>query len=193
MQQPIPIPMPAVLDAQRPHLTGSEQIADAESQVSMLREALEQACDYGQALWRQLDAVRNYLLLSLPSDPRTPGAHRVTAAPAGPDDDEGWQRWMTAFAETTGALAGPQGDSGFGTSEARREADQRRCAPNLRLLAQLPELTADEPAADSPAPAHPRPSAGLILGVAAATLAVRGLVARRVRPSRAAGSPKLNW
>ena len=87
-------------------------------------------------------ALRSYLLGSLPPDPRTPGLHRTGAAPTGPDDEPGWQNWMAAYAEAHSVLAGPQGDSGFGVSEAEREAQTRRSAPSIRSTSAPPSTPA---------------------------------------------------
>ena len=96
----------------------------------MLDQELHKACDYGRNLWRQLGAVRHYLLASLPPDPHTPAASvRVATAPTGPDDEAGWNDWINAYANTVSALAGPQGAlatactrlSGRPTTGARRQ------------------------------------------------------------------------
>lgn len=120
----IPIDLPAVLQAHRGHLIGKEETAgDARAQLEVLQKALTEACEYGQALWHQLDAQRRYLLSSLPSADRT---GTTGAAPTGPDDAVGWQNWQDAFAATTSILAGPHGDSGYGRDRAAVEAQARR-------------------------------------------------------------------
>lgn len=129
------IPMPSVLDPHR--MVGNSRddmsVHDKAGLSEDLEEALQQSCEYGQQLWRDLDAIRGYLLDSLPAIPgETSGRQGATsAAPTGPDDEEGWQNWMAAFAAVTSALAGPHGDSGYGMSEARREAQQGRAAPTV--------------------------------------------------------------
>lgn len=129
------IPMPSVLDPDR-MVSNSRDDMSVHEKAGLsedLEEALRQSCEYGQQLWRDLDAVRGYLLDSLPAIPGEGSGRQgaVSAAPAGPDDEEGWQNWMAAFAAVTSALAGPHGDSGYGMSEARREAQQRRAAPTV--------------------------------------------------------------
>jgi len=177
MSEPTPIPLPSVLDPDRGHLLGSENAAaDPEAQLKQLKQALDDSCRYGQQLWQALDGQRGYLLHSLPPDPRTPGLHRTTAAPTGPDDEDGWQSWMAAYADAHSALAGPQGDSGFGISEAQREAQNRRTAPSVRLLADHPELRS------TPAVGKIRVRSRIpeMLGVAAVTLAARALLVRQL-------------
>ena len=74
--------------------------------------------------------MRQYLLDCLPPDPHTAtGPIATGAAPTGPEDEHGWQNWITAFAEVTSVLCGPHGDSGFGLSRAREEAQRRRTSP----------------------------------------------------------------
>lgn len=129
------IPMPSVLDPDRMVSNSRDDMSvhDKAGLSEDLEEALHQSCEYGQQLWRDLDAIRGYLLDSLPAIPsETSGRQGATsAAPTGPDDEDGWQNWMAAFAAVTSALAGPHGDSGYGMSEARREAQQRRAAPTV--------------------------------------------------------------
>lgn len=182
MQRPIPVPIPSVLDACRPHLAGAQKQADPGKQIAGLHEALEGACEYGRQLWHDVDAFRGYLLRSLPSDPRAPGPHTPAASPQGPDDDEGWEDWIAAYSEASSVLAGPRGDSGFGLKEAQREAEARRASPNMRLLSEHPEFfggphrTGDW----NRRPAE-RPGVPMVIGIAAATLAARAVVARRLR------------
>lgn len=129
------IPMPIVLDPNRMvSNTRDDLTVHAKAGLSEeLEKALQQSCDYGQQLWRDLDAVRGFLLDSLPPVPGEISGRQgaTSAAPTGPEDDEGWQNWMAAFAAVTSALAGPHGDSGYGMSEARREAQLRRAAPTV--------------------------------------------------------------
>jgi len=180
---PAPFPLPQVLQPERPHLVGSQQTADRDGRISLLQEALDSACQYGKTLWQQVESLRAYLLASLPPDPRVPGPHQSAASPTGPDDEQGWQRWMAAYAAATSALAGPQGDSGFGARQARQEADLRRNAPNIRLLANHPALDPGRPEPGKGMAASQRlPSAGMVLGIATATLAARHLLVRQLRP-----------
>jgi len=121
------IPRPEVLDPHRPlRRHGTELFEDNRPEVDVLRQALEDSCGYADQLWHTLDQLRAYLLVSLPPDPSTAGAGRIGASPAGPDDDDGWQAWIQAFAATTSVLCGPHGDGGFGLSRARQESQRRR-------------------------------------------------------------------
>lgn len=188
------IPKPEVLDADRVDRDDREDLSpeDRRSQAQLLAKALAASCDYADALWEQLDVLRGYLLESLPPDPHRAGPHRTAgAAPTGPDDEQGWQRWITAYATTTSTLCGPQGDSGYGLSRARQEAQQRRTSPELLLHHRRPDLGAPGGAGDEP-PAAPggaaaqRSGAGrsgaqrsaLVAGVALG-FALRGLLGRR--------------
>lgn len=131
------IPMPNVLDPDRMVSNSRDDMSvhDKAGLSEDLEQALHQSCQYGQQLWRDLDTVRGYLLDSLPPVPgEISGTGRLdatSAAPTGPEDEEGWQNWIAAYAAVTSALAGPHGDSGYGMSEARREAQQRRAAPTV--------------------------------------------------------------
>jgi hypothetical protein len=133
---PIPLPMPGVLQADRPDLKAELAARDDAGKVHLLEQEFEKACEYGQVLWHDVDELRHYLLASVPPDPRLPGPRRIGASPTGPDDEDGWKYWMAAYAEATSVLAGPHGDSGFGAHEARREAQIRRTAPEILLLAK---------------------------------------------------------
>lgn len=179
MPEPTPIPIPAVLEADSGHLQGTLNAEeDAEQRLADVQQALASACDYGRMLWLGLDSIRGYLLRSLPPDPHTPGLHGVSASPTGPDDEAGWQSWMAAYAEAHSVLAGPNGDAGFGVSEAKREAQVRRAAPAVRVLAEHPELL--------PPSLTARPRTGLsarlpgVVVIAALTLAAREVLARRL-------------
>lgn len=171
------------------------------SRAQQLDDALHASCEYGIELWKHLDAVRSYLYTSLPSDPRAPGPKpRASAAPTGPDDEEGWQSWIATYAAVTSILAGPHGDSGLGLSEAKQAAELRRNAPNLKLLAEtgyaapadteINQAPTPPPATPPSAPSAPdrriaaaRPARSIALGVLGA-LALRGLFAgRRSAPS----------
>ncbi|MCW2539473.1 MAG: hypothetical protein JWN95_1198 [Frankiales bacterium] len=134
---PVPMPMPEMLDPNRPSLKARLEMADVAERVRLLAESLEKVSVYGQLLWHDVDALRQYLLASAPSDPYLPGPHRVGASPTGPDDQEGWNNWIAAYAEATSVLAGPHGDSGFGLREARHEEQIRRSAPDVLLQAKL--------------------------------------------------------
>lgn len=127
MSETTDIPRPEVLDANRPlRRHGTELFEDDRPEVDLLRQALQDSCGYAVQLWQTLNQMREYLLVSLPPDPRTAGADRVGASPVGPDDDEGWQAWTQAFAATTSVLCGPAGDGGFGLNRAHQESQRRR-------------------------------------------------------------------
>ncbi|HZC72978.1 MAG TPA: hypothetical protein VE442_19935 [Jatrophihabitans sp.] len=154
MTEPIEIPQPQVLDPDRPlRKRGTQFTADDRPEAKLLHKALYESCDYAAHLWRTLDAMRGYLLASLPPDPRSPDADRSCARPAGPDDEAGWQAWIDAFASVSSVLCGPHGDSGFGLGRARQEAQRRRSAPLLYMAAEAakPPRRVD-PIAEQPAP-----------------------------------------
>jgi hypothetical protein len=180
MSEPKPIPLPEVLEPDclrgQPEARSEAEVRDRLSQVE---QALVNACDYGRTLWQDVDSLRGYLLRSLPPDPRSPRPKRIGAAPTGPDDEDGWQDWMAAYAEAHAVLAGPRGDSGFGVEEAQREAQVRRSAPVIRLLASHP----DQASADRTAVVHRHRRVRLsgALGMAVATLVIREVLGRRVR------------
>jgi hypothetical protein len=183
------IPQPEVLDPDRMLLADRDDLTadDHASRAALLGQALHESCAYARQLWQSLDAVRGYLLDSLPPDPHAAGrSGRRSAAPTGPDDDEGWESWITAYAAVTSVLTGPHGDSGFGSEEARREARDRRLVLTEQPTAG-PEGHPDgagEPMADTArVPARPQAepvAAGrsplrLAARLAVLLLAVRGL------------------
>lgn len=188
-----PIPIPQVLDPDRIlDNSRSDLVADHEARAQLLEAALHDTCDYAQQLWHDLDAMRGYLLHSLPPDPRTPSSHPVSSAsPTGPDDDSGWDNWVTAYASVTSVLCGPRGDSGYGLGEARREATLRRAVPTLGVAAERADPgetpTPDDHAADegiSPKSRDGGRSRTARAGITTVLvlLAIRGLRPRR-RPS----------
>jgi hypothetical protein len=148
----IPIPKPQVLDPHRRLVNDEDNFtANHEARAVLLQRALETSCAYADQLWDDLNAMRQYLLDSLPPDPHTADGPIATgAAPTGPQDEQGWQNWMTAFAAITSVLCGPHGDSGFGLSRAREEAQRRRTAPT----ATAPRADSAE---DQPNPRSPQP------------------------------------
>ncbi|HEY8300562.1 MAG TPA: hypothetical protein VIG48_01560 [Jatrophihabitans sp.] len=182
------IPKPQLLDPDRVDRDDREDMTaeDHRSQSQLLAKALAESCGYADQLWEQLNQVRGYLLASLPPDPRSPSPNRTAAAsPTGPDDDEGWQRWMATFADTTSVLCGSHGDSGYGLSTAKEEAQLRRTAPILTMqhrLAERETATAAAQPSEPPVAQAARPEAGNRWGavkiagaVVTATLALRGL------------------
>lgn len=120
------IPQPEVLDpdrigTNRDTMSSSQQHHElAERVIAELRES----CAYGRALWEQLNAVRHYLVESLPR-PAESGAPLGGAHPTGHDDVAGWQAWFDTYAAVVSILEGPRGDSGFGRDEARQIAKSR--------------------------------------------------------------------
>jgi hypothetical protein len=131
----IAIAKPEVLD---PHRILENDIdnftANHEARAVLLQRALNDSCSYAEQLWDTLNALRQYLLDCLPPDAsptaeptsNRPALVGVGAAPTGPDDEQGWPTWITAFASVTSVLCGPHGDSGFGLSRAQEEARRRR-------------------------------------------------------------------
>jgi hypothetical protein len=125
----VAIPKPEGLD---PHRILENDIDNFEAsrtpRVVLLQSALDDSCAYAEQLWNNLDALRRYLLDSLPPEPGRHGRSPAGAAPTGPDDEQGWQKWMTAFAGATSVLCGPHGDSGFGRQRAEELARARRAS-----------------------------------------------------------------
>jgi hypothetical protein len=150
------IPQPHILDPDRllaDDRGGFGTKDDRKARADLLDAALHETCEYAQKLWHDLNAVRQYLLDSLPPDPRLPGMDlTASASPTGPDDDEGWEKWLDVYAEVSSVLCGPHGDSGFGRTEAQHEADIRRTA---RVLAISPDA---RDARTDPDPEPPRPA-----------------------------------
>jgi hypothetical protein len=128
---PAEIPLPDVLNPDRVTLPDDDDLSAEEyrDRARQLEAALRKTCDYGQALWRDLQSVREYLLWILPPPSRSlPVAARRSAKPEGPHDDPGWDAWMSTYTEVTSLLAGPRGDSGFAADEARRAVIDRRAS-----------------------------------------------------------------
>lgn len=125
------IPTPESLDPDRILVNDrGDFTADHQARSALLDHALRESCAYAQQLWNELNAMRQYLLTSLPPHPQPPGPrHSAAAAPSGPEDENGWQNWIDAFAGVTSVLCGPHGDSGFGLSRAHEEARLRRDQP----------------------------------------------------------------
>lgn len=198
-----PIPVPHVLDPDRILRHDEENVTaeDHRSRAMLLEKALHETSEYGQQLWHNLEALRHYLVESLPADPRSPGPHPfLCASPTGPDDDAGWERWVAAYASVNSVLCGPQGDSGQGLKDARHAASERRTGANVVLFAppggpeQLrePQPAAEPAAGPSGADAAPpvrrdavRTAAAVVVGL----LALRGLRPRR-RPGPVLSAPR---
>ncbi|HEX2903767.1 MAG TPA: hypothetical protein VHO01_09975 [Jatrophihabitans sp.] len=165
-EQPPEIPQPSLLDPDRGHLQSSLAGGSAEDRLQVLDESFHAVADYGQQLWQVLDDVRHYLLEAAPA------AGRASARPTDAADEAGWAEWQRAYAAVTSTLAGPRGDSGFGVSEAAREAGNRRAAPPGQH-----ELAPAVAAGWQPAPAVPQRLA-TVLTIAGVTLVVRELAGR---------------
>jgi hypothetical protein len=119
------IPRPEVLDPDR--LSGgrdSMAFADHRDAAARLTRELRDSCAYGQALWDQLEAVRRYLVDSLPR-PVAPGGVLGGASPTGRTDEAGWRAWIGVYAAVVATLEGPRRDSGFALDEARQIARSR--------------------------------------------------------------------
>lgn len=193
------IPKPQTLDPDRPlRHRGTQFTEDDRPESELLSKALHESCEYADQLWDNLNAMRQYLLESLPPGPRVPGLHTTAAtSPTGPDDEEGWRNWVDAFAAASSILCGPHGDSGFGLSRAREEAQVRRSAPVLNIhaedpdRAQHPDADDDTPTpASGPAAADTRDTSSATRAArwtpakTAAVLAVAAIALRELRPRR---------
>lgn len=128
MDDVIEMTPPSVLDGDRPVTNYRDSMGtEAENETERLRVALRESCEYGMTLWRELDGMRQYLLESAPQRRNLVGEpRRLGATPQGPDDDEGWARWKSAFQSAMYALCGPSGDSGLAAQEAALEVRDRR-------------------------------------------------------------------
>jgi hypothetical protein len=180
-----PITMPELLNPDPGESTEGEQEAPPEERLRIRDKQLHELREYGRALWQQLDTVRHYLAASLPPDPHTPNAAiRAGASPTGPDDESGWNNWISTYSGTITALAGPHGDSGYGQQEAQREASYRRSAEVVGVHAKHPELDRAPSPAPQQAPASQTSGNQRMktaLNVALVALAIRGLRPRRRR------------
>lgn len=127
------IPKPQVLDPDRPlRPRGTHLGVDERPREEVLDIALHESCAYAQQLWDQLDAIRTYLLDSLPPEPHEPGSHpkQTSASPTGPNDERGWSAWIDAFGAVSSVLCGAHGDDGLGVERAREAAQRRRTFPD---------------------------------------------------------------
>lgn len=119
------IPMPLVLRPAVLRVVDADQDrTDDEVHLARLADALKKACSYGEQLWRELQATREYLLEQVA---------RGNIGDSGPIlDDHGpllvnelqWLTWTGQYAAVCNALRGPDDDDGFGRREALREAKQ---------------------------------------------------------------------
>lgn len=184
------IPIPQVVDPER--ILGNDRgdfTTNHEPREQLLDEALHETCAYAQQLWHNLDAVRAYLLDSLPPAPGAAGPHPTASASAtGRGDDNGWNNWISAYAAVTSVLCGPDGDSGYGLSEGRREATLRRGSPVLRIRTDQPDADGtaarDDQAGLEIAATDARPQGRTRTGRAAATVMLVLLAIRGLRPRR---------
>jgi hypothetical protein len=178
-----PITMPGLLSSDQPRFAAGEHEATPDEKLRDCAKQLEQVRHYGRALWQQLDTVRHYLVASLPPDPHLPNAAiRAGAAPTGPDDDSGWNEWISAYASTISALAGPQGDSGYGLQTAQHEAQNRRSAEVVGVHARHANLDhAQRPVGTPDTAARPANRIRTALNIALVILALRGLRPRSRR------------
>lgn len=120
------IPQPELLNPDRLG-RGRDSMAfgtDHRDRAERLLAELRETCAYGRTLWEQLEAVRHYLVDSLPR-PAAVGAALGGAAPTGRDDEQGWQAWVDMYSAVVGTLEAPRRDSGFGRDEARQIARSR--------------------------------------------------------------------
>lgn len=157
------------------------------SRAAELDSALHDSCEYARQLWDRLDAMRNYLVDSLPAAV-APDEKLGPASPTGADDERGWEAWTDAYAGVTSILAGPHGDSGFGLTEARQHVrarleftrGRRPTSETVEGIERTPPPGAPEPEViPAPPPRHATPweVAALVAGLAL------GWAARRPRPT----------
>lgn len=123
-----PIPEPEILDPDRAlRRRGTEFFEDDRPESELLAAALHESCAYANQLWHHLDAMRTYLIESLPANLHEQSAAAGDAvSPTDPDYIARWDQWINAYGAVTSVLCGPHGDGGFGLEEARREAESRR-------------------------------------------------------------------
>ena len=124
-----PVPMPQILDPDRLPMPERDDMTVDEhrDRAAAVRRELHRTCEYGQALWHTLEAVRQYLVDSLPSEPDADGVvAKPATSPTGKHDDDGWTVWEQVYGAVTSSLAGVTGDAGYGAEEARVIAQHRR-------------------------------------------------------------------
>lgn len=126
--------MPDVSELPVPELLNPDRLLSEERTEMTLDEhrdraralygALHDTCDYARQLWLELQEVRRYLVASLPA-PAPESGRLGGTRPTGPDDQQGWDAWIDAYAGITSALTGPHGNPTFGFEEARELARAR--------------------------------------------------------------------
>lgn len=174
------VPKPHVLNPDRllSHEREDMTIDEHRTRGRALESALHESCEYAQQLWDRLDALRHYLVDSLPSQPieggRVGGAH-----PAGPDDEQGWWEWRNAYAGATSVLAGPHEDMGFGAEEADQIARERLAFTGGAEL--TPETIEGRPVPDTSGDPVPSAPAGVKAAAAFAVGIALGWVQGRTR------------
>jgi hypothetical protein len=167
------IPKPDLLNPHR-MLTNERDdmtVDEHRDRARELEKALQDSCEYGQQLWERLDALRHYLVESLPHQPAE-GSRLGGAHPTGPDDEQGWFAWRNAYAAATSVLAGAHEDSGFGADEAEQIARQRLAfsggnEPTVETVEGTPRADPDPLIAQVPAPPRGALAAGGFLAGAA--------------------------
>lgn len=115
------IPMPEVLDPARVERIGGPD--DSAAHHRHVSAALYDACAYGQALWRELELTRHYLLERIARGRQDAGPV-VAGQGTLLRNDRDWQVWAERYAAVFSALCGPNGDEGLGEREALHEARQ---------------------------------------------------------------------
>lgn len=119
------IPMPLVLSpAVLSVIDADEGQTDDQVHLGRLADALQKASSYGQQLWQELLATREYLLEVVARG--NVGDRGPMLADRGPllVNDLQWRTWSEQYAAVCNALRGLAADDEFGRREARGEARQ---------------------------------------------------------------------
>ena len=111
------IPMPEVLNPERIDALGEQ--GGSERHHRLVAEALYQACEYGRALWSELELTRRYLLQQVA---RGSEDGPVLAEQPLLRSEQDWATWAARYASIFSRLCGPQGDEDLGKREALHEA-----------------------------------------------------------------------